>query len=209
MGWLNRLLFLISCTCGQDLTPPDRAPSRTVIKNDKVQVKIGRRAYISPTEHLSLSVEYGHNCEVRVLFSPTEQTAGELNVDRFPCDFTEEELVYQHFGRGTPASDRISLLVLYDTPTEKKVLPIQLEIEVIMPPYEIVDNQQMVNVYQNMGDSEIIDSSILSFNYDKNVADCFVRIPNPYQPNERFFIKNSKQLSANYPAFQGRARNVM
>ena len=56
-----------------------------------------------------INVEPGHNCEVRVLQSPIEQQIGELNVDRFPCDFTDYELIYQHFGRSQPREDRISM----------------------------------------------------------------------------------------------------
>ena len=85
-----------------NLKKPDRAPSRIVVRNEIIQVKVGRRAFISPREHLTLNVENGLDCEVRVLQSPIEQTVGELNVDRFPCDFIENEIVYQHFGRSTP-----------------------------------------------------------------------------------------------------------
>ena len=44
-----------------------------------------------------------------MLQSPIEQQIGELNVDRFPCDFTDYELIYQHFGRSQPREDRISM----------------------------------------------------------------------------------------------------
>ena len=46
-----------------------RAPSRIIQKKEVVQVKVGRRAFISPTQHLRIIVEDGDNCEVRVLFS--------------------------------------------------------------------------------------------------------------------------------------------
>ena len=117
-------------------------------------------------------------------------------MDRFPCDFTEEEVVYQHFGRSTPKIDRISLQIIYDTTTEKKVLPIQLEVEVLLEKYNIVDNHQVINVYQNMGTSDIIDQSIISFKYDQSLYDCYVRLPAPYRPNERFYINNQKETRA-------------
>ena len=93
--------------------------------------------------------------------------------------------------------------MLYDTSTEKKVLPIQLEFQIIFPAYDIVKNQQLVNVYKNMGESDMINSGILSFNYDPSVADCYVRIPDPYRPNERFFITDGNMLRDNYPSYQG------
>ena len=31
---------------------PDRAPSRIIAKNERIQVKLGRRAFISPHDHL-------------------------------------------------------------------------------------------------------------------------------------------------------------
>jgi len=75
---------------------------------------------------------------VRVLPSPIEQVVGELNVDRFPCDFTQDEVFYQHYGRAEPRSDRISLQVHYETRTTKKILPIQIEIEVLMAPHNLI-----------------------------------------------------------------------
>ena len=104
--------------------------------------------------------------------------------------------MYQHFGRSTPKIDRISLQIIYDTTTEKKVLPIQLEIEVLLEKYNIVDNHQVINVYQNMGTSDIIDQSIISFKYDRSLYDCYVRLPAPYRPNERFYIDNQKETRA-------------
>ena len=78
MRWL---LLAIAAASAQTLTQPDRAPTRIVSRNEKIQVKVGRRAIIT-NDHLEINVEDGHNCEVRVLMSPTEQTIGELNVDR-------------------------------------------------------------------------------------------------------------------------------
>jgi hypothetical protein len=75
---------------------------------------------------------------VRVLPSPIEQVVGELNVDRFPCDFTQDEVFYQHYGRAEPRSDRISLQIHYETRTTKKILPIQIEIEVLMAPHNLI-----------------------------------------------------------------------
>ena len=46
---------------------PDRAPARIIARNEIIQVKVGRRTFISPSEHLVLNVENGHDCEVRVL----------------------------------------------------------------------------------------------------------------------------------------------
>ena len=66
----------------------------------------------------------------------------------------------------------------------------QLEIEVLLEKYNIVDNHQVINVYSGMGDSDIIDQSIISFKYDDSRYECFVRQPNTYRPNERFFIAN-------------------
>lgn len=45
---------------------------------------------------------------------------------RFSCDFIENEVIYQHFGQTAPLDDRISLQIIYDTSTEKKV-PITLK----------------------------------------------------------------------------------
>ena len=96
---------------------------------------------MSPKDHLVLNVQDGHGCEVRVLQSPIEQTVGELNVDRFSCDFTENEVIYQHFGRANPKVDRISLQIIYDTSTEKLVLPIQLEVQVLPEKYNVIDRR--------------------------------------------------------------------
>ena len=41
-----------------------------------------------------------------------------------------------------------SFLVLYDTTTEKQVLPLQLEIEVLLEEYEVIDNHQGNRVYR-------------------------------------------------------------
>ena len=57
----------------------------------------------------------------------------------------------------------------------------------------------VINVYQNMGTSDIIDQSILSFKYDDSLFDCYVRLPSPYRPNERFYINTQKALLQNYP----------
>ena len=50
-----------------------------------------------------------------------------------------------------------------------------------------------------MGTSDIIDQSILSFKYDDSLFDCYVRLPSPYRPNERFYINTQKALLQNYP----------
>ena len=82
-------------------------------------------------------------------------------------------------------------------------MPIQLEIEVLLEKYEILNSHQVVNVYSNLADSEIIDGTILSFNFDHDRHECFVRLPSPYRPNERFFIGNQRQLAQNYPSVVG------
>ena len=41
-----------------------------------------------------------------------------------------------------------TFLVLYDTTTEKQVLPLQLEIEVLLEEYEVIDNHQGNRVYR-------------------------------------------------------------
>ena len=42
----------------------------------------------------------------------------------------------------------ILILVLYDTTTEKQVLPLQLEIEVLLEEYEVIDNHQGTRVHR-------------------------------------------------------------
>ncbi|CBY08706.1 unnamed protein product [Oikopleura dioica] len=129
-------------------------------------------SYLFPLwPHLQIAADGGDTCEVRVLPSPIEQVVGELNVDRFPCDFTQDEVFYQHYGRAEPRSDRISLQVHYETRTTKKILPIQIEIEVLMAPHNLpnervfIDNQDLLGeVYPIFEGSPPFDRRFLSDN---------------------------------------------
>ena len=61
----------------------------------------------------------------------------------------------------------------------------------------------MVNVYSNMGESDLIDSAVLSFDYDQSLYECYVRLPSDYRPPDSVFIANQKQLADNYPSVIG------
>lgn len=218
MRWLS-LLGLAAAETG--FAPPDRAPARIVTKNEKIQVPIGRSSPLWP--YLQISADGGDTCEVRVLPSPIEQVVGELNVDRFPCDFTQDEVFYQHYGRAEPRSDRISLQVHYETRTKKKILPIQIEIEVLMAPHNLIKDFNDLEVTRLAGESKAIDSSILKFDFDfgsyvssqsqsdyssidssvSSELECYVTIPESYRPNERVFIDNQDLLGEVYPIFEG------
>ena len=54
-----------------------------------------------------------------------------------------------------------------------------------------------------MGESDLIDSAVLSFDYDQSMYECYVRLPSDYRPPDSVFISNQKQLADNYPSVIG------
>ena len=63
-------------------------------------------------------------------------------------NFINFENYFLEFWKNICHRQKILILVLYDTTTEKQVLPLQLEIEVLLEEYEVIDNHQGTRVHR-------------------------------------------------------------
>ncbi|KAJ1114419.1 hypothetical protein NDU88_002657 [Pleurodeles waltl] len=155
---------------------PWEAEGAILLTNNGIRVPFGKSVYLDPLQDLSITVQPGDRCHLSVLDNdPLSQRPGRLSPARFPCDFGLGEVKYTHLGSRSPSTDRVKLMLRYDTQTRTVVVPFMLEVEVLFTQLEVVTRNMPLTVEKLMGTSGPIDRKVLEFTYDRTSEVCRIR----------------------------------
>lgn len=143
-------------------------------------VAFGRATAIPRRRGIDLYVRAGDRCTATVAAAePQARRIGRLQPTTFPCQFSEGELTYTHFGLKSPLWDRIHLLIKYDSRWQTLLIPLTVTVNVDASlPYDVVRLGRPVEVGRPLGHSSPIDSRAVQFKYDRTKEDCRLSVLN-------------------------------
>ncbi|XP_074649930.1 FRAS1-related extracellular matrix protein 2-like [Tubulanus polymorphus] len=148
--------------------------------NRQLSVPFGRTVYLDPNRHLGIHVEPGDSCVVKILHDVTNPWKPGLMFappsGEFPCRFAPGAVYYSHFGARSPVKDTIKLQIKYDSPAETLIIPFLMTVKITFEPFDIIEKNQPLEVPRNERFSQIIDNTVLNFNFNKENERCALSV---------------------------------
>lgn len=123
----------------------------------------------------------GGYCSIKVLYNENslDSGVGRLIPPTFPCNYTEGDVYYEHFGLPILMESSVELVVTYTTEDlERLSLPISLQIIVTTPTNNIVFRNHGLTVQDFNGYSQPVSISNLAARYDRDTEQCYISLRN-------------------------------
>lgn len=173
--FLLTLFSMITCAVGQlKLRPED-----ILMTNGGLSVPFGRSAIIDPVNNLRILVRPGDRCVITVVDTDAlSQRPGRISPTTFPCNFYPGQVTYSHFGGRNPTTDKLRMLIQYDSQTQTVIFPLTLNVKVEFVQLQVITKNMPIAVHRRLGVSTPIDESMLEFSYDRNKETCRVTVLN-------------------------------
>ncbi|GAB6022620.1 hypothetical protein CHUAL_006715 [Chamberlinius hualienensis] len=177
---MKLLFWIITLTCGlygDEINDLSIDYNDLITINKGLEVEIGRTVTVDAGRHLKFNIRNPDEdrCVVRVVYdSHLTSWIGKLTPSEFPCNFATGDVIYTHYGGRVATSDRVQLLLRYDSSDDTTILPFMLSVKVLTRSKSTLGHQKsLLTVDQLGGYSQLIDSKILDINYDtERYYDC-------------------------------------
>ncbi|XP_033098559.1 FRAS1-related extracellular matrix protein 1-like [Anneissia japonica] len=146
--------------------------------NDGVSVSIGRTVKLDKTMLAFTRTNMMDTCKVEVVNNePITQRVGQFQPQVFDCDYFPGSLRYTHSGSPFLSEDQVKFRVYHLTTTSTFQETFVVNITIRNDSYQIFQPKSHLTVSNFNGFSNLIDSSVIAFNYSKSVgAFCMINI---------------------------------
>ncbi|XP_071952091.1 FRAS1-related extracellular matrix protein 1-like [Antedon mediterranea] len=146
--------------------------------NNGVSVSIGRSVKIDKTMLSFSRVNMMDTCKVELINNePMTQRVGQFEPQVFDCDYFAGSLCYTHSGSPFLTTDYVKLRVFHLTATSTFQETFVMNITIRNDPYEIFQPKQRLSVSDFNGQSNVIDSNVLGFNYSESIGSvCMIHL---------------------------------